>query len=1338
MAKYKEFYKTLAEASAACVALKIKTLDEYMTRRHEDPLLPQAPHQKYKDEWRGFSHYLGKEAVSFLSYEDAQSAALGLGVKTAEDYARLYKKNYRLPSRPDIEYKLEWESWGKFLEKLPKYDFYEARNVAHSCSFRSANDYRATCLSIDDRFHTAPQLFYPEWTSWNDYLNIKEVILYTFEEAKSVARSNSVKTYSQYHAFRKSDGRLPSNPNLTYKKHWTNWRDFLGVTKEPYEEYLDAKNAVAALGISSSSEYSACYAEDPRLPKNPAKFYEASWEGWELFLGSPKKYSTIEEASSAARSLSIKSKFDYSTRYSEDPLLPKCPDIFYHETWGTRNWRTFLFEGYYETIQAAGAAARKLGIYKYSDYSKLRKSDARLPWHLQDYYKEFKDWESFILPEQCNNLEDVKFVVKALNIKDSLEYREQQRNYSCLPSSPDRDFKDEWIDWFDLCDIIQPYSYEEATERLHSLGIDTSAEYKKYITRSGDRRFPLAPGKVYDKNWLGWPVYLGKAEPYVIRTLRGPYQEWQPAITSFLRAVRGATVKENYLVRFVRDFLEPRGIGTSPTLLFTIDRFKAEEFKLYIESNKETLQRKIVNALKQFSVHFIENHLSIKDEWTNESVIIEGARDPFASFSKELGQPVESSTPGETIKPCLAYHFVAGMRNWIIPEGAKTFSDLKHLHAFEADWYEVDESLIDPDDPDCVYKVVDGKYKIWFPAAWMHTFSLSSVPLRGTQIAYVDSGEGDDEIPVLREGKIKWIKNPNKLRGKTNEQGFIKKYPRNEIGMHVTTNKTSRKRTSYDVPWIPEALAIWTIRLRDWQSKYNPIRRAMPWIECRYTNFSEVDLSKKGSNCFLYREFGEEECSRTFSSRLHNRLAIALYNSQPKAMELATVDGDRSRVTSYKSIYTPHTMRVSLITAYVMEFRLPIEMVVKIAGHSSVVMTIYYVKINQELMRLKFTEAEKRALSDKAKLDWQKIQQGRMNEIQHQLVTNNSEAVERFSGSISPGSTLFRDYGICPFAAERCSDGFLGEKGKYNIVPAGYLGSENCIRCRHFISGPVFLGGLLSLGNEISLAATLQFDHISEMQERIAELEERASQCRDEQYEVEKLGNTYNETELNQIELEVAGIEGQISNASRKADMYLSDMNAIKRLIEQCQAVINDRVDNDDGLESTQLILQSDHEVELVIGESSFFYQLNEVCENAQIYVSAKAELALATRSQHIDRLLQINDLKPTFFRLDNKQQLAIGNQLTQFMLKRLQSWEKLDAVMEGRLLMRDLPEDQRLTEKSFQQLLSGQNAVTVLSNADAEKREARADFEIQSGKVGQLSLEYSEESDKHGVLEHS
>lgn len=581
----------------------------------------------------------------------------------------------------------------------------------------------------------------------------------------------------------------------------------------------------------------------------------------------------------------------------------------------------------------------------------------------------------------------------------------------------------------------------------------------------------------------------------------------------------------------------------------------------------------------------------------------------------------------------------------------------------------------------------------------MHTYALASVPLRGMQIAYVDSGEADKYIPSIQDGKITWIENPNRLKGKLKPQGFVKQYEDNEIGMHVTTNKTSRKRANYDIPWMPEALALWCIRFREWQTKYNPVTRAMPWKECRHTNYCEEDLEKKGSNCFLFREIGKEECSSGFSPRLHCRIAVALYNCQPHKIQLAILTGNPESITSYTSIYTPHTMRVSLITAYVMDFRIPLEMIVKIAGHSSVVMTIYYVKISNQMMRMKFSEAEKQSLATKAKEDWQKIQQGRSEQIKHELITNNTEAVTRFVGAMAPGSALFRDYGICPVAAERCNDGYLAETGKYTYVPAGYLGSENCVRCRHFVTGPVFLGGLLSLGNEISLAATFQFDHIHDMEQKNAELEQRADECRNDQNDVENAGNVYNTVELDELEAQITGNEGQISTASRMADIYLSDMNAIKRQIEQCQAILNEQID-DNNLTSTQLIVHEDHEMILSFEETSFFYQISEVCENAQIYVSAKADLALPARSQHLDRVLQLNELQPTFFRLDKQQQLVIGNQMTQFMLARLKTWDKLNAVVDGRLLMRDLPESQRLTERSLKLLLNGETASGVLSQS--------------------------------------
>lgn len=1297
MGKKSDFYETLEEAREACIKLGITTIKDFKLRRTEDPRIPSSPNEVYKDEWKGYLHFTGRGAAALYSYDDAKCAIIKLGITTAKEYAQYYKRDYRLPSRPDTKYAGEWKNWHEFLDKEEKYsDFYEARQIARSYNFRSIADYRGTCLEIDSRLYASPQLAYKEWNDWYDYLNIQQrATLFAFEEAQDFLVKHNIRSSAQYFKVRENEPRFPVAPNLTYKKKWIGWAHFLKQGREPYISYHDAKEAVNALGIATDQEYAACFSEDPRLPREPAKHYKDSWPGWLEFLGYSPKYKTIEHATAAVRRLGISVKTDYFTRFSEDPLLPKRPDIFYRQTWPSTGWRAFMYGGFHPTMRTAGAAARKLGIVTITDYAKLRHLDLKLPMAPREVYKEYTSWKDFILPEKCITLAEAKTAVKILGIKDSKGYRQKQSLYPSLPANPHRTFKDEWIDWYDFCDIQTPYTYDEAISIVWAADLQTAAEYKKFIVSSGEKRLPLTPDKVYEGVWVNWACYLGKDEPYTLHTIRAPYENWKPAIASYLRIVKGASVKENYIVRFVRDFLSPIGIGHHPTQLFTTDRFKIIEFELFVSSIRESLQRKVVNGLREFATHYIQEHLSIKCDYTGEITLIEGARDPFAPYSKDLGYLVQ---PTETVKPALAYQFVAGMRDWIVPCNATSFSDLEHLHGFEADWYDVDESLIDRDDPDCVYKCVNGKYKIWFPGHWMHTYALASVPVRGIQLSYVDSGEADKKIPVIKDGKVAWINNSLKLKGKTKEQGFVKQYPNNENGMHLTTNKTSRKRPYYDVPWIPEYLALWIVRFRQWQTKYNPINRPMPWVECRFTNLCEDDLKKKGSNCFLFRDFEAEECSGSFSSRLSSRIAIALYNSQPKALKLATLNGNPAAVTAYTSEYTPHTLRVSLITAYVMEFRLPLEVIVKIAGHSSVIMSIYYVKINNEMLRLRFNEGEKRALSNQAKAAYQMVEQGRVNKIRSQLITNNDEAIKRFVGEIAAGSALFRDYGMCPFAANRCSDGYAEENGKYIYVPAGYLGSENCIRCRHFITGPVFLGGLLSLANEISLAATMQFDHLHDMEQTTEELRASIELSDAEQYDCEKKGLKFDEAARNALEIEVIALLGQIETASRKADMYLSDMNSINRLANQCQAVMNERIESDNDSDSTQLIMQPDHEAMVVIEETSFFHQLNEVCVNAEIYVSAKAELAVAPRAQMLDRMIELNNMTPSLFRLDAKQQLIMGNQLTQFMLARLKSWEKLDAVVEGRLLMQDLPAHERVTEGAIQKLLTGAKATEVMA----------------------------------------
>jgi hypothetical protein len=71
-------------------------------------------------------------------------------------------------------------------------------------------------------------------------------------------------------------------------------------------------------------------------------------------------------------------------------------------------------------------------------------------------------------------------------------------------------------------------------------------------------------------------------------------------------------------------------------------------------------------------------------------------------------------------------------------------------------------------------------------------------------------------------------------------------------------------------------------------------------------------------------------------------------------------------------------MRVSLITAYVMEMGMPIEVVMKVVGHSSVVMSIYYCKISNRDLKQKLEEGEKLALKSQAEAIQKIIEQNKI------------------------------------------------------------------------------------------------------------------------------------------------------------------------------------------------------------------------------------------------------------------------------------------------------------------------------------------------------------------------
>ena len=132
-------------------------------------------------------------------------------------------------------------------------------------------------------------------------------------------------------------------------------------------------------------------------------------------------------------------------------------------------------------------------------------------------------------------------------------------------------------------------------------------------------------------------------------------------------------------------------------------------------------------------------------------------------------------------KPPLGYEYILRARNFLVPNGEQVLQtrpslmDLPHLQDFatRADWIYVDESLIDRDDPNCIWRVVKAdrkmkdkrevvkSYQIWSPVRFVALYTLLRFPLRGQQILWLDSGEADKEIAVLdaEHGGVRWEKN---------------------------------------------------------------------------------------------------------------------------------------------------------------------------------------------------------------------------------------------------------------------------------------------------------------------------------------------------------------------------------------------------------------------------------------------------------------------------------------------------------------------------------------------------------------------------------------------------
>lgn len=1294
----KSNYYSYCECQKVVKLLGILNSKDYLMRYKADPRLPSMPSRIYAGAgWVDFPTFLDHQGF-YPTFAEAKAVVQRLGCKTIFEYQRGYKKDPRLPSSPQRTYADSgWSTWPVFLggEMIDLYENYEeAKAVVRKLSIKSSSDYIAR-YHHDPSLPARPNKFYASagWITWASFLDVKKKGCYsTYTEAKSAARSLGVQSAAKYKLRYRQDPRLPHSPDKKYANDgWENWIDFLEVRK--YRTYAEAQATVQALGIKNLYDYKVRYSLDPRLPSKPVfQYAKVGWVSWANFLGF-EIYESYMDAQAATQALGIKTVFEYQARYFQDPRLTFNPQRIFSDS-GWKGWYEYLGTktSYYLTFEEARAAILKLGAKSRSEYLATYQKDKKLPYDPRKVYLDWPGWPAFLGKAQIySTYLEAKIAAKSLGIKSGPDYRARYQQDPKLPAHPQVVYvRAGWLGWYDFLGKKKPqhYStYAEAKSAVHRLAFTSSIDYKQRY--SEDKKLPSNPNIVYAEiGWVGWPKFIGVE-------VRGVYVEYSKIwadVKRWLASQTGIASKKLALKSFLSDYYSELSLpDCSKYLLLRSTGFNSGFYEKFIEAQTVCQQKPYHSAIAMFFQWLLDEDCTDVDG--DERVVLPDFRNPFVTVLAGFSNSLDSYRPTQTTKPPLGYEFILRARNALVPNGELVLQtrpdlkDLPHLQYFfnsRFDWVDVEKSSIDFEDPNCVWRVeqsterrINGKrklskiYQVWSPARFVALYTLLRFPLRGQQILWLDSGEADSEIAVLddKTGRIRWEKNYSHLAGRITSSrplGAVQRGGNDEAKIYITTNKTGRAEGGYEVEWIPDDLAYWFIILREWQSKFNPLAEPTAWTDINLrAETNEKILKARGAQCFLFRTNSSGQPLFTTTAFSHTLPAL-LYQIQREGEKLAFKEaGIRQGSQRFVSPYTPHSLRVSLITAFVTEGGASIHIVSKLVGHSSLVMTIYYTKLNGNQMRRAMGEAEKIAAQRAVDQNALTIRNHGLEPFRSQLIITdgNRPLIET---DIPNSACVPLDWGVCPMSASAChigGDPIIDSKVKsqYKPVEPGYLGQKNCPSCRFFVTGVPFLGGLVALTNEIALEIHSESGRFQNYTVEVNRLEA-------EWFDATQSGHQFS-GESQRIRF----IANQQMSAS-KLDSLLADYSAAAHYVQGCLKLINDDQSGEGG-EGVRLITSGEAESLSVAFEesNSQYHLLAEICQNATIYQFANPSRALPLISQAIDRMAENNNLAPALFRLNDEQKLVVVNEFNRLLMMRLGSWERIESLFSGDLMLLDI-----------------------------------------------------------------
>ncbi|ELB2102634.1 hypothetical protein V8036_001154 [Vibrio parahaemolyticus] len=773
---------------------------------------------------------------------------------------------------------------------------------------------------------------------------------------------------------------------------------------------------------------------------------------------------------------------------------------------------------------------------------------------------------------------------------------------------------------------------------------------------------------------------------------------WVDSFHEFLNA-KSAFATGHFKDQFTkfRDFLEltyTSDFPSDPTLYFS--KFRGDEFYNWLQDCKEKkaissgVLISTLTTLVNFSNWYIGENMSETDE--SGDLITVGY--PILSshkFTQAILEHGDEDNGGEiklseSVKPAPPLWMILKLKE-ILTEN--DFAWPKSL----SDQY--NEDIVDE----------DGN-PVWIPVITYVYLVMLEIPIRKIQVIRLDSGEGD-QWRYNPETDM-WVKNDHQIANywknigaKVRDRGVLRRKLISgvlapQFVFYINSNKVSDKevgfseKSGYEIPWKNATVIKYLDDLRDWQEKYNPVTSPVRFKDIPKTVFdaepSEDVLARIPDRFYLFRSAkdiknGNRQMPPTnrnlheFWVKLMAELERRLHAEGVECQIILT----RNKVNNapQSAIYTPHGLRVAGLTSLAQQ-GVPIEVLSKIvAGHKSILMTIYYVKYHPSHITEILNEA-----SRDIELNYQKsfqnwLKEAAWDEVAKYAAYHSSEAIDSIKSNAARcmvGLWNSTNLGICPYNGTRCHDGgkCIRKDGKKDIhLP---VEDKNCVVCRHFITGLPWLTELWVHANSLILQSEKKAAEIQVNEQEVQTLK------------VEQLNLRKNGEEVPpQLVTKIKKAETIQERLATEEDKLFNELHATHNLIEKIKNLPKPPISGaqrDSSGNLPALLMDSDSDFEVDYTEApNNFSNLDFVIQASRIYKHERNEDFERERDQFIDTILLRNGFEPMMLmHLTSEEKQQSADAFAKFLVTRFDG-ETLQLLKEGRKTFAELGIEQELLE---------------------------------------------------------